>query len=310
MTEERSLSNQPKHSGDSQETYEEQLATIMAAERAKNIKWAVIGLLVVLTSVGLFVLFATYRTFFFRPKPDMIEVERVAFEKTNDPACRTMLTKVDELKDRWNDDRDALRPLIASKDLEAIADGRARLQAMIENYKFEQRRREIIITKEPRSQGELAQYFKHVLFYLQKMDTLLADAQTSLQRAPEAADSPKVDEGSKEKGNDEARDKAADPTAADEQDKAGGDAEAETPQKAYERAWRLVTEDHDKWRVYRQGPVPCGAREGEPPPVPEKMGQVVTPTPTPEKGQDDPKTRIKVTPEAPSGQGAGEPPSE
>lgn len=304
------MSNQPNPPGDSQETYEEQLATIMAAERAKNIKWAVIGLLVVLASVGLFVLFATYRTFFFRPKPDMVEVERVAFEKTNDPACRTMLTKVDELKDRWNEDRDALRPLIASKDAEAISGGRAKLQAMIENYKFEQRRREIIITKEPRSQGELAQYFKHVLFYLQKMDTLLADAQTDIQRAPEPADAPKTGEGEAKDAEGEAEDQAKDPAATAKQDKEkGGEEAAETPQKAYERAWRLVTEDHDKWRVYRQGPVPCGPRDGEPPPVPEKMGQVVTPAPTPQKDQGDPKTRIKVTPEAPSGQGAGEPPA-
>ena len=250
----------PQDQTEREEDFQQHIDTMLAAERKTRTKWALIGVVLALGSVGLFVLFAEYRTFFFRPKPNMQEVERVALQKTNDPVCRTLLEHVDALKDDWRAHQVEMRTLHESTDVAAIEEGRERIAQMVTRYKVEQKRRELIIAKEDRVHNELAAYFKHVLFFLDRMDALLQARAESLTAPPEAADAGAIAERSD----------------AGAQSDAGEAREAESAQDTYTRAWRNVTEDHDKWRVYRQGPIPCGQRTGpvpELPPAPSALGE-------------------------------------
>ena len=243
-TEDRQLD---KNHDQREEEFRKDVETVLAAERRNRIRWAIIGLLMLLGSVGLFVLFAEYRVFFFRPKPDMKEVERVAFKKTNDPVCRELLAKVDAIKDSWRSEQLSMKDLYEKGSAAEVAKGRARLQQMIGAYEIEKQRRVLMIPKEDRVHAELSAYFKHVLFYLRQMDDLLAQKQ-----GPPPAE-PVADAG----GGDADADADSDADAGVKKEAPAGE--------RYIRAWRLVTEDHDKWRVYRQGPVPCGQRRGPTP---------------------------------------------
>ncbi len=280
------------------QNFEQQLEAVMAAERSNRLKWGVIGLTVATVSVGLFVLFAEYRTFFFRPKPNMEEIKKVAFDKTNDPACRTLLDNVDKLKDRWEKERAALRPLYKSTDVEAIAKGRQVIAEMLDAYALERRRREIILTKEPRSQTELAQYFRHVIFFLKKMDKLLAERVEAINNPAAAQADAGTDGANADAGVFRKTDAGTLEVALNKPKK-------EDPDKAYDRSWKLVTEDHDKWRIYRQGPVPCGQRDGDVPPVPDEA-QKITPT-RPADAKAAPKAPAKAPAKTPSEADAGQP---
>ncbi|MEL6179990.1 MAG: hypothetical protein AAFS10_13610, partial [Myxococcota bacterium] len=210
------------------------------------------------TGIGLFALFWTYSTFFFRPKPDMKEVQRVSFEKSNDPACRGLIEAIDNTAADWRDKRLNLRELATSDDPNAIQKGRQTLQAHIATYQYERRRASIIITKDPNVTGDIVRYIKHINSFLKDMDRALSEI--VIAKADAAANP-------EDKPQEQPKTKTDDP-------------QAKTPVERYTRGWSKVNEDQEKWRVFRQGAIPCGRRLGEVPPVPEnermfEQGQII-----------------------------------
>ncbi len=215
----------------------------------------------------------TFREELFRPRPDMEAIEQVAEHWSNDPACRELIAQVDTQQQRWRAERQRIKGLWEA-DPAAQDAGRQELRALIDTYELEARRLEIAIFQDRDTQTaegkwirtdirkDIRQYFKHVIFYLKKMDSLLAARQeerlAAAQPPAEAGDDVGVLEvpglGSVPVVPPRAGQKAAKP--------------AEAPADTWERAWSMVTEDHEKWRIFRQGPIPCGHREGEAPALP------------------------------------------
>lgn len=322
--------NTPSPAHDDDADLRASVEEVLAANRKTRMKWAAAGLSIVAVSVGLFALFATERAFFFRPKPDMKEVERLSFQDTNDPACRELVGNIDALETRWKSERMGLRKLFDATDKAAIEAGLKQVRHYTEVYRTEQRRAQIIITQDPSVTADIARYLRHVLSYLKAMDQLLAERLAELNGVAEA------------KADDDAKDptprKVYDPTAIRTVEIPGlgkvavtgtplpsspidpSAMASKTPAERYLRAWSAVTEDHDKWRVFRQGPIPCGHRAGDVPPLPdtssspfdkaaaapsnnapkpdERVARTIVPAPVDSAGEAT-RAKPEVTPEAP-----------
>lgn len=240
-------------------------------QRRTRLKWALIagGLLAV--SALLFVAFAEYRVFFFRPKPDMKEVERVALAKTNDPACRALVDHIDQQQSNWTSRRVDLRKIDQSSSLSDVRAAREEIHAMVVVYDLEERRLETIVVRDPNVRGDMNAYLKQVLRFLKRMDALLTARATALEAPPPAADAGKSDAGGSTLevpglGQIKLAKPDAGPAAASE----------DAWVAKYQRAWSVITEDQDKWRVFRQGPIPCGRREGKVPPIPAKARDLLS----------------------------------
>jgi hypothetical protein len=244
-----------KHSDDDVQA---ELDSMLRGQRVYRRRSAIAGLSIFLLLAFGIAVSAYFKEFWFRPTPDMEEVERISYALTNDPVCRELVTIVDGLQKRWKTDRRELRTLILSEDPAAIQAGRRRLEDYIDAYKIETRRVTIMKGQWPHIRDDVQRFLRHVIFYLDRMNAALERRQLSLadgkiEAIPDARDPVK-----------EAIDAKSDKLSAED----------------YERFWSHVTEDHDKWRTYRQGPIPCGMRVGEVPPLPPATDTVPT---TPEE---------------------------
>ena len=251
----------------------EVIASVRETEFRNRAKWTAVFVSMVAVSIGLFALFWNYSTFFFRPKPDMTEVKRVSFEKSNDPACRGLIEAIDATAADWREHRLALKELASSDDPDAIQNGRKILQAHLATYQHERRRAAIIITKDPNVTGDIVRYIKHITAFLKDMDRALNTIVIDMAR--EAAGTAREDAKEAEK----------------------------SPQERYTRGWSKVNEDQEKWRVFRQGAIPCGRRLGEVPPLPEgdgmfEDGQIIPGT-ADDGNQGSQKAINKVLPPSP-----------
>jgi len=235
---------------------EELIAALTASQRKNRTVWTVVFVACVLFVVTSIWLAAENRELLFAPKPDMTEVERLAFEGSNDPACRQLVDTLDGRQKVWTQQRAGLKDLYTSTDRAAIVAGRMELQVLIETYKQEQRRLEIAVIQDRDTEtfegrrhktdlrADIQRYFKHVLHYLGKMEGLLGERLAELDGGGARVDVPGLGEV-----------KVVSGTGA-------------SPLERYQTAWSRVTEDHDKWRIFRQGPSPCGRREGAVPELP------------------------------------------
>lgn len=215
----------------------------------------------------------TFREELFRPRPDMEAIEQVAEHWSNDPACRELITQVDTQQQRWRAERQRIKGIWEATDPAAIDAGRQELRGILDAYALEERRLEIAIFQDRDTQTaegkwirtdirkDIRQYFKHVIFYLKKMDSLLAARQeervAAAQPPAEAGDAGMLEVpglGSVPVVPPRKGQEAAKPP--------------EAPAATWERAWSMVTEDQEKWRIFRQGPLPCGHREGDVPALP------------------------------------------
>jgi len=224
----------------------EVIASVRETEYRSRMKWTAVFVSMVAVSIGLFALFWNYSTFFFRPKPDMTEVKRVSFEKSNDPACRGLIEAIDGTAAEWREQRLTLKDLASNTDPDAIQNGRKVLQAHIATYQYERRRAAIIITKDPNVTGDIVRYIKHITSFLKDMDRALNEI--VIGKAKEAA-ARNAGEGGEIKPFD-----------------------TKALAERYARGWSKVNEDQEKWRVFRQGAIPCGRRVGDVPNVPESEG--------------------------------------
>lgn len=241
-----------------------QVEAMLEAQKAYKRRWAIYGFLVLLLGVGLIAGFAWFREFWFKPQPDMKQLEKNVYDLTNDPACRELLTNVDALQERWTVERDELSTAFASTDPKVIQAARKKVRAYLAVYHVENRRVLIIKGQWRHVQPDIQRFLQHVIFYLEKMDSALE--QRVLALAADAA-SAKADAGpaDEDAGPSDADEGTRDPIA-----EAVAKKKKKDPAADYQRFWDHVTQDHDKWRIYRQGPIPCGKREGEVPPLPDK----------------------------------------
>jgi hypothetical protein len=250
------------NSNQNQDDLQQTIAAIQAQRRRSQMKWAAVGVLVVAVTVTLYFLGFRYREELFRPKPNMEEIEAAAFSISNDPACREMIKNVDDLQVRWKERRKGLRDLLVEGDAAAVEAGRLEVQHFLEAYKLERRRLPIIIVHDSEVPGDILRYLKHITHYLNRMDELLGARLQALKApAEDAAEGDAKQQEAQEGDTGEARKGKKDKKAKVEQ----------SPEELYSKAWSAITEDHEKWRVFRQGPLPCGKREGEVPPLPEEI---------------------------------------
>ena len=234
-----------------------QVDAMLEAQRAYKRRWAIYGFVVLLAGVGLIAGFGYFREFWFRPTPDIAEVEKNVFDLTNDPACRELLENVDVLQVRWTKERDALRTLYDA-DPDDIQAGRRQIRTYLDAYQIERRRVTIIKGQWRHVRRDIDAFLAHIVFYLDKMDGALEQRVLGLAAAAHAgADIGIADAGTTDAG-------PRDPIA-----EAVAKKNASDPKADYERFWSHVTADHDKWRIYRQGPIPCGKREGPVPALPD-----------------------------------------
>jgi hypothetical protein len=238
-----------------------QVEAMLAAQRSYKRRWAIYGFVVLLIGVGLIAGFAWFREFWFRPTPDIDEIQQNVFDLTNDPACRELLENVDALQTNWTTERQGLRDLFDSNDPDTLQAGRKQVRSYLEAYRVEIRRVLIIKGQWRHVQRDIESFLKHVVFYLEKMDAALEKKVISLAAA--AAAPPDADAGA------DADTGPSDPIAEAVAAKKAGD-----PKANYERFWTHVTGDHDKWRIYRQGPIPCGKREGPVPELPDTPAEI------------------------------------
>lgn len=256
------MDNSNQNPDDLQQTINE----IQQQRRQSQMKWAAVGVLIIAVTATLYFLGFRYREELFRPKPDMQEIEAAAFSISNDPACREMIKNVDDLQVRWKERRKDLRGLLAQEDAAAVEAGRLEVQHFLEAYKLERRRLPIIIVHDSEVPGDILRYLKHITHYLKRLDELLASHLQTLKTPPAAPGegSPRGQEPKQEAS------KKDEPQEGKKGKKGAGKKEL-SPEELYDQALSAVTEDHEKWRVFRQGPLPCGKREGEVPPLPEEI---------------------------------------
>lgn len=246
---------------------EELVAELAANQRKSRVVWTAVFLSAVVFLVAAIWLAAENRELLFAPKPDMSEVERLAFERSNDPACRQMVETLDARQQGWSQLRVELKELHASTDRAAIEKGRASIVELMETYRLEQRRLEIAVIQDRDAEtaegrwhktdlrGDIQRYFKHILHFLGKMEAALTERLAELDG--KVTGEPLVVAGLGEVGRKDGE-------------------KAATAGERYQTAWSRVTEDHDKWRIFRQGPSPCGRREGAVPELPpERTGSAL-----------------------------------
>jgi hypothetical protein len=94
-------SEEPRHDApetgsepEEDEELEGMMSSIRKAERRQRVRAALYGLAVVVLAVVAVYAFFTYRDELFVPKIDMDEAGQEAWEKTNDPQCRTLIEQV------------------------------------------------------------------------------------------------------------------------------------------------------------------------------------------------------------------------
>mgnify|MGYP006928174972 CR=1 FL=1 len=256
-----------------------QVEAMLEAQKAYKRRWAIYGFVVLLIGVTLIATFAWFREFWFRPTPDIEQIQQNVFDLTNDPACRELLENVDGLQARWVTERDGLRTLFASDDPAALQAGRKQIREYLTAYRLENRRALIIVGQWRHVQRDIQSFLKHVIFYLEKMDGALEQKVLALaSAAAQRGDAGAVAADAGTTADTGERDPIAEAVAK----KKAGD-----PTENYERFWTHVTGDHDKWRIYRQGPIPCGQREGavpELPPTPKEIKLDLGGPATPLKG--------------------------
>jgi hypothetical protein len=243
------LDDQPQPSQELQQFVDQ----LYLERRRSQRRWAVVGVLIVAATAAVYTLGFRYRAELFRPNPNMEEIESAAFSTSNDPACREMVSQIDALQVRWKEKKASLRELLSSTDAAALQAGRDELKRFLDAYRVERRRLSIIIVHDQEVPADLLRYLKHVLHYLTRMDELLQARQQELSPPPPPTDAP------------------APPAAK---------ADEKPPAERYSAAWSAVSEDHEKWRVFRQGPIFCGKRVGEVPPLPDAI-EVGAPEPKP-----------------------------
>jgi hypothetical protein len=257
---------------------DKQVDDLRQAERKNRLKWSLIAGVLVTVSVVLVVAFVEYREFFFRPKPDMNEVERVAFNKTNDPACRALIDNIDKQEVQWKASRLELQKVDESMDVAAVEAAQKQVRDMLAVYGLEERRLETIAVRDSNVRGDISKYIRHVLHYLKKMEQAL-DARIVELKSPPA---PESDAGAADgdAGVKTLQVPGLGEVAVTKADAGAAEKGTTKPVVDYQRAWSMVTEDHDKWRVFRQGPIPCGRREGAVPRIPAKARDLSDPRTT------------------------------
>ena len=272
--------------------FDEHLESLRKTEFRNRLKWMVVGVSLAAIGVGLFAVFWNYKVFFFRPKPDMTEVKRISYQKSDDPACRALIGAVDEVKTTWKEERLSLKDLYTSTDPQAIRVGLETIRSHLKTFKYERRRVQIIITKDPNVVSDIARFIKHISRYLREMERSLTAHLISID--PEAADTqPKY-----EKPVDNRPDRLfIEGYGHLKIKKNRNKAEKLAPKEIYARGWSKVTDDHEKWRVFRQGAIPCGRRIGDAPPVPEEDAPLIPSQQTQKKKQPTEDTATLKTKE-------------
>ncbi len=238
--------------------------TLYELRRKSQRAWALRGVAALLLVGTIYYLGVNY-AHLLAAKHDQKEMEEAAFKLTNDPACRALIGNVDGLQKRWTERRGGLQGLLSSSDPKAVEAGRDELRAFIAAYRLERRRLPTILVTDTQIPSLFSQFFKHVLGYLQRMEALASDHLAQLQAPPSAPDAGTAPDAGLAVAPD-AR-VAPDAGVALAPD-AGGKPAQRPPAELYEQAWTYVTEDHEKWRVYRQDTIPCGQRNGPAPELP------------------------------------------
>ena len=242
---------------------EAQITSLRRTERNNRLKWAMIGITSAAVSVGLFSIFWNNQAYFFRPKPDMEEVERISYQKSDDPACRSLISAIDKTEEGWKTERLSLKTLFESDDTTAILAGLKTIREHLKSVTYERRRVQIIITKDPNVVSDIARYLKHLQRYLRDMDRSLTARLIALK--PALAESQPKFELPVDKRPDSVFVEGFGKLRVKKIKK-----DTREPEVAYNFAWSKVTGDHEKWRVFRQGAIPCGQRHGDLPAVPEE----------------------------------------
>ncbi len=268
----------PSENANDAQSVADQVAEIQAQQkRSKTL--AVLGLILAFAVLGGTILLVSANAeFFFKPNPDVDEAKRLAAQFTNDPACNALVDHVDAQAATWEKERGRIRKAIDSEDDKELAHIIGALEKQANTLATEQRRLEISVTKaaDPRGdvRSQMSRYFRYTLRYNKTMQDALKARREALANpkpAPEGADAGESAPEASDAGTAVVK---APGLGVVKVDKPGDKTKPADPKAEYERAWKSMAKDQDSWRLFRQGPSPCGQRNGEVPALPEKRGEL------------------------------------
>lgn len=130
---EQTSEEQPEVAPDDAYGDDEELAgmvsSIRRSERRQRVRVALYAAAVVVVAAVVVYAFFTYRDEFFVPKVDMDEAGKVAWEKTNDPQCRTMIEDVTVIGEDFREYESFVEENVLGDDPDDIREIKSRMEA-------------------------------------------------------------------------------------------------------------------------------------------------------------------------------------